>query len=73
MNKHSDSQHCDHGHDSHGSSEEHANCAVSDSAVNKKQAEDNGLVRTVADKTYYFCCSGCAHTFDVEPQKYING
>ena len=43
---------------------------MKDMAVNKNEAEKEGLVREYKGKKYYFCCSGCLTDFDADPELY---
>lgn len=45
-------------------------CPVMQIAVNKEEAEANGLKRVVRTQEYYLCCSTCAQQFDAWPEKY---
>ncbi len=46
-------------------------CPIMGSPVNKKSAEEKGLVREYEGKKYYFCCAGCPEKFDKNPEIYI--
>lgn len=66
--------HTDHAH-AHGdgmiASDKEAMCPVMKMAVNKKEAEAHGLVRTFNDKKYYLCCSSCLAQLEADPARYI--
>jgi YHS domain-containing protein len=69
--QHDHSQHHEHHHEpAHGSPEELAICPVMNVSVNKKEAEDSGLVRIRDGHTYYFCCNTCVTMFDANPEQY---
>jgi Cu2+-exporting ATPase len=48
-------------------------CPVTNTPIDKKEAEKSGLVRTYKGKKYYLCCAGCEAPFDENPEKFING
>lgn len=51
-------------------STDQAMCPVMKSPVNKKTAEEKGLVREYNGKKYYLCCAACGPLFDKDPAKY---
>lgn len=46
-------------------------CPVMRSPVDKKEAEEKGLVREYKGEKYYFCCAGCPEKFEKNPESYI--
>lgn len=46
-------------------------CPIMGAPIDKKEAEEKGLVRDYKGKKYYFCCPGCPEQFDENPEKYI--
>lgn len=62
-----------HHDDATGKPNELATCPVMGVVVNKHEAQEKGLVRTVGGKTYYLCCNTCAQQFDAYPEKYTDG
>ena len=46
-------------------------CPVMGSPVDRKEAEDKGLVREYKGEKYYFCCDGCPEKFEKSPEGYI--
>jgi Cu2+-exporting ATPase len=40
--------------------------------VNKKEAEEKGLMLEYEGKKYYVCCNHCVEIFNKDPEKYIN-
>ncbi len=66
-----------HGHNHHhddaiGSPTEIATCPVMGVKVNKKEAEEKGLMLEYEGKKYYVCCNHCVEIFNKDPEKYIN-
>lgn len=66
-----------HGHHHHhddakGSPAELATCPVMGVKVNKKEAEEKGLMLEYDGKKYYVCCNNCVEIFNKDPEKYIN-
>ncbi len=55
-----------------GPPEDMAICPIMHVAVNKKEAEDNALVRSYNGTTYYMCCNTCVEMFDQDPEKYTH-
>ncbi len=53
-------------------STQQAICPVMKSPIDKKVAEERGLVREYNGKKYYLCCAGCGPQFDNDPIKYAN-
>lgn len=46
-------------------------CPIMGSLVDKKEAEEKGLIREYKGEKYYFCCGGCPEKFDNDPENYI--
>lgn len=65
-------EHHHHHDDAKGSSTEIATCPVMGGKVNKKEAEEKGLMLEYGDKKYYVCCNHCVEIFKQNPKKYIN-
>ncbi len=51
--------------------ESQAICPIMGGTVDKKEAEEKGLVREYKGVKYYFCCEGCPEKFDKSPESYI--
>jgi YHS domain-containing protein len=46
-------------------------CPVMKSPIDKKVAEEKGLMREYNGEKYYLCCAGCGPLFDKDPTKYV--
>lgn len=68
---HHDNEHVQHRHGNQPiSQEDSAVCPVMQIATSKQQAIKDNLVRDFNGRSYYLCCSGCATSFDENPQQY---
>lgn len=47
-------------------------CPVMQLPVSKKEAEANGLTRTIDGHTYYLCCRTCGTIFASQPEQYLD-
>jgi Cu2+-exporting ATPase len=65
-------EHHHHHDDAKGSPTEIATCPVMGVKINKKEAEDKGLMLEYEGKKYYVCCNHCVEIFNKHPEKYIN-
>lgn len=51
--------------------EDKAVCPVMHIPVSKAKTAENGLIRSLDGKIYYFCCKTCIDLWDKTPEQYV--